>query len=147
MYSSHWNLQILRLTVSKTSVVSVIFNFHSLSTQACKPLVPLSCWKKLQVALFKNWINVLEIKNSFSTYLHFRLFLTEEILFLSNILTSGKFQKIYLPEKFWERLLPIYFFTKEHPLKKSNKRTHIPFLITSVLIFRIVLYWFNTISY
>ena len=147
MYSSHWNLQILRLTVSKTSVVSVIFNCHSLSTQAYKPLVPLSCWKKLQVALFKNWINVLETKNSFSTDLPFRLFLTEEILFLSNILTFGKFQKIYLPEMFWERLLPIYFFTKEYPLKKSNKRTHIPFLIASVLIFRIVLYWFNTISY
>ena len=25
--------------------------------------------------------------------------------------------------------LPIYFFTKEHPLKTSNKRTHIPLLI------------------
>ena len=25
--------------------------------------------------------------------------------------------------------LPIYFFTKEHPLKASNKRTHIPLLI------------------
>ena len=25
--------------------------------------------------------------------------------------------------------LPMYFFTKEHPLKPSNKRTHIPLLI------------------
>ena len=25
--------------------------------------------------------------------------------------------------------LPIYFFTKEHPLKTSNKRTHIPLFI------------------
>ena len=25
--------------------------------------------------------------------------------------------------------LPIYFFTKEHSLKTSNKRTHIPLLI------------------
>ena len=25
--------------------------------------------------------------------------------------------------------LPIYFFTKEHPLKTSNKRTQIPLLI------------------
>ena len=26
-------------------------------------------------------------------------------------------------------LVPIYFFTKEHPLKTSNKITHIPLLI------------------
>ena len=26
-------------------------------------------------------------------------------------------------------LLPIYYFTKEHPLKTSNKKTHIPLLI------------------
>ena len=26
-------------------------------------------------------------------------------------------------------LLPIYYFTKEHPLKTSSKRTHIPLLI------------------
>ena len=25
--------------------------------------------------------------------------------------------------------LPVYFFIKEHPLKTSNKRTHIPLLI------------------
>ena len=25
--------------------------------------------------------------------------------------------------------LPIYFFTKEHPLKTSNKRTHFPLFI------------------
>ena len=24
--------------------------------------------------------------------------------------------------------LPVYFFTKEHPLKRSNKRTQIPLL-------------------
>ena len=27
----------------------------------------------------------------------------------------------------------IYFFTKEHPLKTSNKRTHIPLLINQSL--------------
>ena len=89
-------------------------------------------------------------RNKFSfhqKYLCYLEYLLEGNGFLSNILTFGKFQKIYFPEMFWERLLPIYFFTKEHPLKKSNKRTHIPFLIASVLIFRIVLYWFNTISY
>ena len=26
-------------------------------------------------------------------------------------------------------LLPIYYFTKEHPLKTSNKKAHIPLLI------------------
>ena len=42
----------------------------------------LSCRKELQVALFKNWINVLGFKNYFSTCLPFYLFLMEEILFL-----------------------------------------------------------------
>ena len=29
--------------------------------------------------------------------------------------------------------LPIYFFTKEHPIKASNKRTHIPLVINQIV--------------
>ena len=53
--------------------------------QVYKFVIPLSCRKELLVALFKNWINLLETKSYFFTYLPFRLFLTEKILFLSNI--------------------------------------------------------------
>ena len=58
-----------------------------MSAQAYKFLVSASCTKKLQVASFKNWINVLETKSYFSSYLPFCLFLAEKIIFLSNIFT------------------------------------------------------------
>ena len=58
MLSSHLNLEILRLTVSKTSVMSVNLVFTSLSIQVYRFLVPLSCTMELQLSLFKNWINI-----------------------------------------------------------------------------------------
>ena len=66
MLSSHLNLEILRLTVSKTSVMSVTLIFTSLSIQVYRFLVPLSCRMELQVSLFKNWINIFwKLKNTF----------------------------------------------------------------------------------
>ena len=66
MFSSHLNLEILRLTVSKTSVMSVTLIFTSLSIQVYRFLVPLSCRMELQVSLFKNWINIFwKLKNTF----------------------------------------------------------------------------------
>ena len=69
-FSGHWNLQILGLIVSKTSVINAIFFSISLTTQAYKFLVPLSIRKELKVAWFKKLINLLESKNYFFTYLH-----------------------------------------------------------------------------
>ena len=49
--------------------------------------------------------------------------------------------------------LPIYFFTKEHPLKTSNKRTHIPLLINQFVSLiepkmkRLINYWTNTCKF
>ena len=89
-FSSHWNLQVLGFTVSKTNVMSVIFKLYFFEHSSIyKFLVSLSYRKELQVALFKNWINLLETKNYFFTYLPFCLFLTEKIIFLSNIFTFG----------------------------------------------------------
>ena len=89
-FSGHWNLQVLGFTVSKTNVMSVIFNLYFFEHSSIyKFLVPLSCRKELQVALFKNWINLLETKNYSFTYLPFCSFLTEKFIFLSNIFTFG----------------------------------------------------------
>ena len=60
-----------------------------MSTQVYKFLIPLSCGTELQVALFKDWSNLLESKNYFFTYLLFCLFLAEKNMFLHNIFTFG----------------------------------------------------------
>ena len=76
------------------------------------------------------------------------------------------FREIYFSDKVWERRfflnrknlfgnlfdipLPIYFFTKEHSLKTSNKRTHIPLLINQFVSIlelkmeRLINHWTNT---
>ena len=49
--------------------------------------------------------------------------------------------------------LPIYFFTKAHPLKASNKRTHIPLPINQFVslielkMYRLINYWTNTCKF
>ena len=97
MFSSHLNLEILRLTVSKTSVMNVTLIFTSLSIQVYKFLVPLSCRMKLQVSLFKNWINIFwKLKN---TFLHIYLFVSfwwKKIIFSSNIFTFRNQNRIFL---------------------------------------------------
>ena len=79
-----------------------------------KFFVPLSCRKRLQVALFKKGINVLETKKQFSTYLPFCLFLTEKIFFLSNVFRFGnrnrKFHLCIFP---WN----CYYEQKQHAIK------------------------------
>ena len=129
----------------------------SLTSHMYWSLVPLSYRKKLYVALFKNWINLLETKNDFFTYLPsfsflafflFFLFfwlLTGKIPLLSNIFTFGNWNKKFQVCIFlYLNLLAIAFWCF---LFKSLKTVHLYVMKSNCCIYSYIPNYSFFISY
>ena len=108
----------------------------------------MSWRKELQIASFENWINLLETKNYFFTYLLFCLFLTEKFSFY--LITFGMSFHIWQSkQKIWHMPFSIslslaitfwYFFCLSHYRQSFYIWWNLSAVYT--LIFQITIFWF-----